>query len=35
MEGKQKKERRDFFFKKEESRDVWLESEILTEGSHP
>lgn len=38
MEGKQKKERRDFFsfpfFFKEESRDVWLESEIMTEGNH-
>lgn len=40
MEGKQKKERRDFFsffppfFFKEESRDVWLESEIVTEGNH-
>lgn len=34
MEGKQKKERRDFIFLNEESRDVWLGSETMTEGNH-
>lgn len=34
MEDKHKKERRDFFFLNEESRDVWLGSEIMTEGNH-